>query len=94
MIKTIDEVVAEAAIRSVQISYCRAVDRMDFNLLRACFHPDATADYGFFSGGIDEFIAMAKTSLKSFSTTSDWCGAQALPPTCGPSTASCTPVAA
>jgi len=76
MKKTIDEVVAEAAIRSVQISYCRAIDRMDFDLLRTCFHPDATADYGFFSGGMDEFIAMAKTSLKSFTTTTHFTGNQ------------------
>jgi hypothetical protein len=76
MKKTIDEVVAEAAIRSVQISYCRAIDRMDFDLLRTCFHPDATADYGFFSGGMDEFIAMAKTSLKNFTTTTHFTGNQ------------------
>ena len=37
MKNTIDELLAEAAIRDVQMRYCRAVDRMDFDLLRTCF---------------------------------------------------------
>lgn len=76
MKKTIDELIAEAAIRDLQIRYCRAVDRMDFDLLRSCFHVDATADYGFFSGGVDGFIAMAKESLKTFVRTTHFTGNQ------------------
>jgi hypothetical protein len=76
MNKTIDEVLAEAAIRDVQMLYCRAVDRMDFELLRNCFHADAVADYGFFVGGVDEFIAMAKASLDTFTRTTHFTGNQ------------------
>jgi hypothetical protein len=72
----IDELLAEAAIRKVQIRYCRAVDRMDFDILRTCFHPDATADYGFFAGDVDEFIAMAKDGLKTFASTTHFTGNQ------------------
>ena len=46
MKKTIEDVVAEAAIRDVQMRYCRACDRVDMDLLRACFHPDATTEDG------------------------------------------------
>ena len=76
MHKTLDEMLAEAAIRDLQIRYCRAVDRMDFELLRSCFHSDARADYGFFQGGIEAFIAMARESLKGFSSTTHFTGNQ------------------
>ena len=76
MNKTIDELLAEAAIRDVQIRYCRAVDRMDFDLLRTCFHADAAADYGFFNGGVDEFVAMAREGLKAYAGTTHFTGNQ------------------
>lgn len=76
MQKSLEDVLAEAAIKDVQMRYCRAVDRMDFDLLESCFHPDATADYGFFKGGIDGFVAMAKESLKAFLSTTHFTGNQ------------------
>jgi hypothetical protein len=76
MKKSIDELLAEAAIREIQIRYCRACDRMDFDLLRTCFHADATADYGFFVGGIEGFIAMAKEGLKAYTGTTHVTGNQ------------------
>lgn len=56
--------------------YCRAVDRWDFELLRSCFHGDATADYGFFVGGVDDFIAMAQEGLKAYTNTTHFTGNQ------------------
>ena len=76
MKKTVEELVAEAAARELQIRYCRGVDRMDFDLLRSCFHADATADYGFFKGSIDDFVAMAKDSLKIYTHTTHFTGNQ------------------
>lgn len=76
MKKTIEEVLAEAAIRDVQIRYCRACDRMDFDLLRSCFHPDATTQYGFFGGTVDEFIAGARQQLPGFVATTHNTGNQ------------------
>ena len=76
MNKTIDEVVAEACIRDIQMRYCRAVDRKDFDLLRTCFHADATLDYGLFSCGADEFIALAEESLKAYLVTTHFTGNQ------------------
>jgi SnoaL-like domain len=43
------------AIRTVLYDYCRAVDRGDATLLKACYHPDGTDDHGFFSGRSGEF---------------------------------------
>ena len=76
MNKTIDDLLAEATIRDIQIRYCRAVDRMDFDLLRACFHPDATTDYGFFACGVDEFVALAQEALKAYLGTTHFTGNQ------------------
>lgn len=76
MQKTLEELLAEAAIRDVQIRYCRAVDRMDFDLLRSCFHPDATAEYGFFQGGVDAFVEMAGRELQAYTGTVHFTGNQ------------------
>lgn len=76
MRKTIEEVLAEAAIKDVQMRYCRACDRMDWDLLRTCFHADATTDYGYFGGGIDEFIEAAKHGLPGYVCTTHNTGNQ------------------
>ena len=76
MRKTIEQVIAEAAIKDVQMRYCRACDRMDFELLRDCFHPDATTDYGFFGGNVDDFIASAQEQLPGFLVTTHNTGNQ------------------
>ena len=76
MQKTLDEALAEAAIRDVQIRYCRAVDRMDFDLLRSCFHPDAVAEYGFFKGGVEAFVEMAVRELAAYTGTVHFTGNQ------------------
>ncbi len=55
---------AERAITRTILSYARAVDGLDFERLRDCFHPDARIHYGeIFSGGRDETIAWLENSL-------------------------------
>ena len=76
MNRTVDGLLAKSAIRDVQITYCRAVDRMDFDLLRTCFHPDATTDFGFQKGGLEDFLAMARASLARFTGTTHFTGNQ------------------
>jgi 3-phenylpropionate/cinnamic acid dioxygenase small subunit/ketosteroid isomerase-like protein len=46
----------EPAIRDVVLRYCRAVDRRDYESVRACYHPDATDHHGTYQGGVDGFI--------------------------------------
>lgn len=36
------------AIRDVVLRYCRGIDRLDLELVRGCYHPDATDDHGSF----------------------------------------------
>src|ERR1700761_4774058 len=44
--------------------YCRAVDRADIDLLKACYHPGATEDHGgTFSGSAADYIAMIAPML-------------------------------
>jgi hypothetical protein len=74
--KTVEEMLAEAAIKDIQIRYCRACDRMDFELMRDCFHADATTDYGFFGGSVDEFIEGAKAGLPLYAATTHNTGNQ------------------
>ncbi|MCB2078014.1 MAG: nuclear transport factor 2 family protein [Novosphingobium sp.] len=72
--KTIEQVVAESEIRDVHARYCRSADRCDFELYRTCFHPDAKLVFSFFSGGVDEFIAMAEEGLASYMLTTHFTG--------------------
>ena len=76
MAKTIDDVLAEAEIRDVQMRYCRAADRMDFELYRTCFHEDAVLDFSFFEGDVEAFIGMARESLSRFTATTHMTGNQ------------------
>lgn len=76
MKKTLEEVLAEAAIKDVQIRYCRASDRMDFDLFRSCFHADASVDFGFMQGGVEDFIGMAKSGLPGYLHTTHFTGNQ------------------
>lgn len=43
-------------IQDVMYRWCRAVDRLDFDAMRAVFHPDATDTHGPYDGGIEGLI--------------------------------------
>jgi hypothetical protein len=47
---TAHDFVARHGILNALAMHSRGVDRADLNLLNAAYHPDATADYGFFVG--------------------------------------------
>ena len=52
----------ELAIRAVLVKYARGVDRMDWELLRSCYHVDAIDDHGIYNGPIEGFIEFLQTS--------------------------------
>lgn len=52
---TVAELLARQEIRDLLTRYCRAVDRLDRELLLSCYHPDALDDHGFFVGGPEAF---------------------------------------
>lgn len=44
------------AIQDVLYRWCRSVDRLDYEGMRASFHPDATDSHGAYCGGVDGLI--------------------------------------
>lgn len=60
---------AERAIHRVLLTYCRAADRVDLDLMRSCYWPDATDDHGSYRGGVDGFITFVEGALARFDST-------------------------
>jgi hypothetical protein len=44
--RAIDELLIKQEISDLMMRYCRGVNRMDMDLVRSCFHPDAREDHG------------------------------------------------
>jgi len=73
---SLQTLVDEAAIRKVHLRYCRGVDRLDWELVRSCYHPDATDAHGSYNGGIDGFVEWASAGLPKFESTMHFTGNQ------------------
>jgi hypothetical protein len=65
-----EELIAKQEIHDVLMRYCRAVDRLDEELLRSVYFPDAWDDHGLFSGTRDDLIAWVIPFLRDNFTTS------------------------
>ena len=68
------KLVDEAEIRQVHIRYCRGIDRMDWALVRSCYHPDAIDRHGAYEGGVEGFIEWAEKLLPDFESTMHFTG--------------------
>lgn len=68
------ELLDEREIRKVVLRYCRGIDRMDRELVRSCYHPDASDEHGSFRGGVDEFLAWVWPLLERYSQTMHFVG--------------------
>jgi len=55
LIERIEKLEARESIRDVLYKYCQAVDRGDIELMKSCYHEDATDDHSFFSGNAFDF---------------------------------------
>jgi len=51
-------------IEQVLKLYCRAIDRLDIELLKSVYHPDGTDDHGSFSGNAQEFAVVIMRNLR------------------------------
>jgi ketosteroid isomerase-like protein len=71
-----DELVAREEIRDVLYRYTRGIDRLDLDLVRSCYHPDAHDDHGAFRGDLDGFLAWVGDVLSSFDSTMHFIGNQ------------------
>lgn len=69
MADEVELLLAEREIRRVIDTYARGVDRLDFDLVRACYWPDATDDHGPYQGGVDGFIDYLGSALSGFEST-------------------------
>lgn len=58
-----------AEISEVVLRYCRAVDRLDLDALRAVYHPGGVDHHTGFSGTIEEYIPWVSAALSQFSGT-------------------------
>ena len=66
--------VAVQEIRDVIARYCRGIDRRQMELVRSCYHPDATDDHGDYRGGIDGFIDYLGVTLAHWQSTTHFLG--------------------
>ena len=65
---------AEREVRGVVLRYCRGVDRLDRELVRSCYHPDATDEHGSFSGEVEQFLEWVFRLLGRYETTMHFVG--------------------
>jgi hypothetical protein len=73
----IQRLIDETAIKNVHLRYCRGVDRLDWDIVRSCYHPDGTDDHGSaFNGGIDAFIDWVAAALPRYEMTQHFTGNQ------------------
>lgn len=66
----------ESAIRRVLVRYARAIDRMDWDLLRTCYHEDAVDDHGLYRGDVEGFIELLDEKLALDESTLHFLGNQ------------------
>lgn len=64
----------ERAIHRVLTRYATGIDRRDFAMVAACYHPGATDDHGSFEGTVEEFLPWVEGRLASFDTTMHFLG--------------------
>lgn len=66
----LNELIARQHILALLNRYARGVDRHDWPLVRACYHPDAHDDHGLYSGGVEGLMVfLAQTAARFTSTT-------------------------
>ena len=74
MDRDVRELFDEQAIRRVLARYCRGIDRLDLDLVRSCYHPDATEAHGTFTGGLEEYLAWVWKVLGRYESTFHFIG--------------------
>jgi ketosteroid isomerase-like protein len=71
----LQQLLDESEIRQVLARYGRAIDAMDFDLLRSCYHPDAIDEHGVYDGDVDGFIDLLRERLPNDIGTNHFIGA-------------------
>ncbi len=71
---SVEDLLARQEIADVIFRYARGIDRLDFDLVRSCYHPDAYDDHGAFKGDVDAFITAAEGWLPRWTATQHFMG--------------------
>jgi hypothetical protein len=74
----LQRLVDESEIRQVLARYTRAIDRIDYDLLRTCYHPDANDEHGDFNGTVDEFVAYLESRQGRTTSSTHFIGNQVI----------------
>lgn len=70
MQESLTQLIDRQAIKDVIYRYARGVDRMDSDLIRSCYHPDALDDHGTgVTMSVDQFIEWAIPFLRKYVST-------------------------
>jgi ketosteroid isomerase-like protein len=56
MMPTAGSLLDREAIREAMARYCRGIDRLNIDLIKSAYHPDAFDDHGPFKGLRDDFV--------------------------------------
>ena len=59
----------EREIADIVLRYCRGIDRMDRDLVLACYHPDAVDVHGSFEGDPQAFVEWVWRLLARYDST-------------------------
>ena len=70
----LETLLAKQEITDVVHRYARGIDRLDFESVKSCYHPDAYDDHGAFKGSVDEFVEMCKDFLPRWTATMHFMG--------------------
>ena len=73
-LQRLEEIADKREIEDVVLRYCRGVDREDIELIRSCYHPDATEEHGSFQGSIDEYIEWVSRRISRYSMSMHFVG--------------------
>lgn len=72
--KPLDVLLFRQQIADVIYRYARGIDRLDFDLVRSCYHPDAYDDHGSFRCSVEELITAAQSFLPKWTITQHFMG--------------------
>lgn len=68
----------ESEIRAVLARYARAIDHRDYDLVRMCYHDDATDAHGSYNGDLDGFIEYSLRFSAGIESKTHFCAQSAI----------------